>query len=129
MNTDSDVRRLLVESCHSSADAERQINDQLQSPEFIERLVSIAVDDEDYQGDAPMRAAYYLSKAGPELLISYESRLLLLLETADGYGASIALTLARMGSSGALPEIARRVQAGWWPEHTYKEALVLYVVV
>lgn len=126
MILEAETRQLLIHSCHSSAEAEERILRELQSPEFVSLLVDIAVDMSDYQGDAPMQAAYFLSKAPLSLIQPHEIALLALLESADGYAGSVALVLGCMKSQQAKPLIQQRLAEGWWPEHLYKEALSCY---
>ena len=127
MIEEPETRRLLIDSCHSSAEAEGRLHGELQSEEFVGLLVRIAVDADDYQGDAPMQAAYSLSQADPSLLQPHEREMLALLGTADGYAGSVALALGRMQSSQAKPLIVKMLSAGCWPEHLYNQALSCYV--
>ncbi len=126
MIAETETRQLLIDSCHSSVEAEQRILEELTSPEFISLLVSIAVDADDYQGDAPMTAAYYLSKTSPHLTKPHEAVLLSLLTTADGYAGSVALVLGGMKSHEAQPHIARMAAAGYWPQESFSEALSCY---
>lgn len=126
MILEPEIRQLLIDSCHSSVEAEERILSELQSAQFLNLLVHIAIDADDYQGDAPMQAAYFLSKASPLLTHPHEAALLELLESADGYAGSVALVLGRIKSQQAKPIIALRLEEGWWPEHLYKEALSCY---
>lgn len=125
MIDETKARQLLIDSCHSSAEAEHCISQELNSAEFIGVLVRIAVDADDYQGDAPGAAAHFLSQAEPTLVKPYEYPLVALLESADGYAGSIALILGRMRSAGAKAVIEHRIAEGW-PEHLYKQALSFY---
>ena len=120
------TRQLLIESCHSSLAAEQRILAELSTPAFVELLVQIAVDADDFQGDAPMTAAYYLSRAEPSLTKPYEPDLLALLTTADGYSGSIALTLGRMQSLLAKPTIEQMFAQGCWPIETFRQAVACY---
>ena len=124
MITESETRKLLIEACHSSSAAEQHILGELQSPEFIGLLVCIAVDADDHQGDAPMTAAFYLSKASPTLTKQHEAALVSLLATADGYTGSVALVLSSMKSLEAKPLIARMAAEGYG--HPFPEALARY---
>ena len=126
MISEPEIRQLLIDSCHSSADAERRLLRELELEEFVGLLVHIAIDADDYQGDAPMQAAYFLSKAAPSHLQPYETVLISLLESTNGYAGSIALALGRMKSSEAKPIINQCLVEGWWPEHLYREALSAY---
>lgn len=127
MITEATVRRLLIDSCHSSERAGKAILDSLSSSEFVSLLVKIALDEDDYQGDAPMQAAYYLSQAPVELLLPFESQLLNLLPTANGYGGHIALTLGRMKSPLAKPVIITGLGNGErFDSWLFKEALSRY---
>ena len=126
MIAEAEARQLLIDSCAVTSEAEHRILGELQSPEFVNLLVHIAVDADDYEGDAPMQAAYFLTKASPELTRTHESALLTLLHTAQGYAGSVALVLGRMKSQQAKPFIIQAVAEGWWPEHFFKEALACY---
>lgn len=119
MISEREARQLLIDSCHSSTKAADVILEELQSPEFVRLLVKIAVDSDDHQGDAPMQAAYYLSKAPPSLTRAHEAALLALLDTDIGYGGSVAIVLGRMMSRQAKPVIAHRLAEGWWPADSY----------
>lgn len=124
MTTESDTRKLLIEACHSSAAAEQRILGELHSAEFVGLLVRIAVDADDHQGDAPMTAAFYLSKASPNLTKEHEASLVSLLATADGYAGSIALVLSEMKSIEARSLIASMAAEGYG--HPFPEALARY---
>ena len=126
MIDETKARELLIDSCYSSAEATHCISQELSSAKFIDVLVHIAVDADDYQGDAPGAAAYFLSQAEPVLVEPYEDRLLVLLESADGYAGSVAVILGRMKSARAKAVIEHGVTEGWWPEHLYKQALSFY---
>jgi len=126
MMAEAVVRELLIRSCHSSSEAVRELLSELSSPAFIDLLVRIAVDADDHGGDAPMQAAYFLSRASPAHIRIHEKQLVALLNTADGYSGHVALALGRIQSPEAKPIIANRLIEGWWPEHLYREALSLY---
>ena len=122
------IRQLLIDSCHSSKEAESLILSNLASDEFIALLVRIAIDEDDFEGDAPMQAAYYLSKAAPELLQPFEPQLLSLLTSANGFGGHVALALGRMHSRQAEPIIRSELGDGKFPSAwLYEEALKNYV--
>lgn len=99
MIDETKARQLLIDSCYSSAEAERCISQELNSAEFNDVLARIVVDADDYQGDAAGAAAYFLSQADPVLVKPYEDQLLVLLESADGYAGSVGLILGRMKSA------------------------------
>ena len=126
MISESEARKLLIDSCHSVEEAEKQIHSELKSGEFVNLLVRIAIDEDDYQGDAPMQAAYFVSQAATQFIAPHENVLLQLLESANGYAGFVALSLARIKSTNAKPIIAQRLKEGWWPEHLYQEALSCY---
>ena len=120
------ARQRLVDSCHSSREADQELRASLGSAEFIALLVEIAVDRDDHQGDAPMRAAYYLSQASPDLVRPFEGQLLELLRRAEGYGGHVALALGRMRSARARPFIESELRDGtrfdaWLFEEALKE--------
>lgn len=62
MEWEKNVRDLLIETMHSSAAAEQQILAELSKPEFVDLLLTIAIDAADYGGDAPTAAGFYLTK-------------------------------------------------------------------
>jgi hypothetical protein len=76
------ARQLLIDSCYSSREAAEELLKNLASPAFVSLLVKIALDEDDHEGDAPMQAAYYLSKAPVDLTRPFESQLLRLLPVA-----------------------------------------------
>jgi hypothetical protein len=127
MITEHEARQLLIDSCHSSTEADAALLSKLASPEFVSLLVRIALDEEDYGGDAPMQAAYYLSQAPSENVRPFEPQLLALLTTANGYGGHVALALGRMRSSSAKAVIQSELGDGEFPSAwLYKEALKHY---
>jgi HEAT repeat protein len=126
MISEAEARQLLIDSCAVTSEAEHRILGELKSDEFVSLLVHIAVDADDYEGDAPMQAAYFLTKVSPELTQPHETALLALLHTAQGYAGDVALVLGRMKSQQAKPFIVEAVANGWWPEHFFAEALACY---
>ena len=124
MLPETELRQLLIDSCHSVTLAENRILTELESADFIAQLVFIAIDALDYQGDAPMQAAYFLSTTNPSLVTPHEAELRSLVETADGYSGSIAVALGRMRSPLAKPLIEKRAREGWGQQ--YDKALALY---
>lgn len=127
MISEETTRQLLIESCHSSREADEKLLGHLSSSEFVSLLVKIALDEDDYQGDAPMQAAYYLSQAPVTLAKPFEKKLIGLLTAANGYGGHIALTLGRMRSDTAKPVITEELENGErFDAWLYKEALKQY---
>jgi hypothetical protein len=126
MMEESLARQLLIDSCYSSSEAEQRIRVELLLPEFVETLVRIAVDEDDYEGDAPMQAAYFLSEAPLFLIRPHESELLRLLTTADGYKCWVAIALGRIKSPEAKPVILRMVEEGLSPPHLFEQAVGFY---
>jgi hypothetical protein len=86
---------LLVDSCHSSNKAIDFFESNLDNPNLIALLYNIARDGKKINGDAPMQAAYYLSRCQGKLLEPYQFGLLEILPLVDGYGGHIALALAK----------------------------------
>lgn len=70
------IRELLIASCHSSLKAQRFFESQLDSAELLDCLMRIAVDADDYGGDAPMQAARYISQFSPNLIEKHEEDLI-----------------------------------------------------
>jgi len=123
------ARQLLIDSCYSSQEADKELLKNLTAPEFVSLLVKITLDEEDYEGDAPMQAAYYLSKAPVELTKPFENRLRRLLPDALGYGGHVALTLGRMESAKARTVIQAELGDGArFDAWLYEEALKQYDV-
>ncbi|HZK79929.1 MAG TPA: hypothetical protein VFC46_02655 [Humisphaera sp.] len=98
MVDEKEIRELLIASCHSSAAAIRFFRDHLEDQNLLRLLVHIAQDADDYEGDAPMQAAYWLSESSGAVLISHEPMLFEMLPLVDGYGGSVALALGKTGS-------------------------------
>ena len=108
------IRKLLIDSCHSSADAESQLESRLDDSQLTACLVRIARDADDYGGDAPMQAAYYLSKTSADLLAPHESALIDTIPVADdaGYTGHIAIALAKTNTVSVKPLIERAAAEG-----------------
>jgi len=62
MKSERDIRNLLINTMHSSPVAEQQILAELSKPEFVDLLLTIAIDAANYGGDAPTAASFYLTK-------------------------------------------------------------------
>lgn len=92
------IRHLLVASCHSSSEAEQYFADRADDAELLTLLLKIAVDENGLEGDAPMQAAHFAAQFPGTLLAQYESELLELLGTANGYRGHVAIALAKTGS-------------------------------
>jgi len=95
-----EIRRMLIETCYSSKMTEQYFLDRLSEADLLALLVKIAVDEEGYLGDAPMAAAHFVAQFPKEMLGPYEPTLFNLFPEADdsGYGASVAIALAKTGS-------------------------------
>jgi hypothetical protein len=98
MLDDARIRGLLIDSCHSSADAVAYFRANLSNAELLALLVKIARDADDHGGDAPMQAAYWVSQYPSSLLIPHEAALFEMLPIVDGYAGHVALALAKTGS-------------------------------
>jgi hypothetical protein len=124
MYEESVIRELLIDSCHSSATADRFFTDRLSESDLLDVLVKIAVDNEGHLGDAPMTAAYYVSRFPRELLIPHEAELFDLLRRADGYGGSVAIALAKTRSARARTRIIQEFKGrSALDEWSFKEAM------
>jgi hypothetical protein len=97
------IRELLIQSCHSSDDADAQLRSQLDDTDFIACLVLIALDRDDFGGDAPMQAAYYLAKSSPSLLMPHANTLVETLPIADdrGYAGHLSIAIAKTNADSA----------------------------
>lgn len=123
------LRQLLIDSCHSSKQADEELLKNLSSQEFVALLVKIALDEDDYEGDAPMQAAYFLSKAPVERTKPFENQVLRLLPVASdsGYGGHVALTLGRMKSAEAKAILKAELSDGTrFDAWLFEEALKQY---
>jgi hypothetical protein len=97
------IRELLIQSCHSSNAADVQLTSQIGDAAFIADLANIARDRDDFGGDAPMQAAYYLSQASPELLLPHATKLLETVPVADdcGYLGHLSIAIAKTNATTA----------------------------
>jgi hypothetical protein len=121
------IRELLIESCHSSADANRFFKSHLNDAELLECLVNIAVDAEDYGGDAPMEAAYWVSEFPAALIKKHEKELIAVLSSADVNGSLIALALGKTQSLMAKPLILAELGDGQrYDAWLFRKALAYY---
>ena len=124
---ESNLRKVLIESCHSSEEADKYMMSILNSEDIVEQLVNIALDKNEIGGDAPMQAAYYLSQSAPMSLFSYEKILIELLQDSKPYNGHIALALGRMGSTKAKKLIEKELGDGEFVgSWLYEEALICY---
>ncbi len=99
MYDETEVRSLLIDSCHSSKDAQAYFDSRLSDPDLLDVLMTIATDTEDHGGDAPMQAAYYASKFSGLLLAPYEQLLITLLPHVNGFAGHVALALGKTRST------------------------------
>lgn len=98
MEDDATIRQILIDSCHSSQEAQDLLDSRISDPEFLAKLIEIAEDSEDYQGDAPMQAAYYASKASAAMLINHIEALIRMFPEVNGYGGHVALAIGKTRS-------------------------------
>ena len=112
MYDEHNIRELLIASCHSSIKVQQYFDSRLDDPELLRLLWSIAKDEAGYLGDAPMQAAYYLSKFPPNLLRPYETELLAMLSDVDGYGGHIAVALGKVKSDVGKQAILKELGDG-----------------
>ena len=89
MYDEADIRDKLIDSCHSSKEAEQFFMTRLGDKELLALLMKIAEDSDDYGGDAPMQAAHFAAQYSGTLLAPYEPTLFRLLTTVNGYGGHI----------------------------------------
>jgi hypothetical protein len=126
--TDSEprIRELLIASCHSSQAAKEYFRSRLGDAELLRLLVRIARDAEDYEGDAPMQAAYWASQYPTELLVPHEPALLEMLPIVNGYGGHVALALGKTrtsrGRAAILQELGDGKRFDAWLFHKGLEA-------
>ena len=112
MIDESAIRELLIDSCHSSAAADNFFRCHLDDTELLALLVQIVRDADDYQGDAPMQAAYWMSQFRGDLLMLHEASLLEMLPIVDGYGGHVALALGKTRSPRGRQAIVRELGNG-----------------
>ena len=102
------IRKLLIDSCHSSVEAQQFFRSRLDDSKMLLLLLRIAKDDEDYGGDAPMQAAYYLSQFSASMLVPHAHELLAKLPVTDGFASHIAVALGKT----QLPEVRQALLEG-----------------
>jgi hypothetical protein len=121
------VRDLLIDSCHSSKQAQGFFEARIDDEKLLQLLISIAKDAEGYLGDAPMQAAYYASQFSGESLLPYEAELIDMLPRVDGYGGHVALALGKTksapGKKAILSELGDGTRFDSW---LFREALSHY---
>ena len=106
------IRQLLIDSCHSSSSADEFFRCHVDDAGLLALLVRIARDADDYQGDAPMQAAYWMSQYSADLLMPHEPALLEMLPIVDGYGGHVALALGKTRSPRGRAAIAKELGNG-----------------
>ena len=127
MFDEAHIRDLLVKSCHSSKEARTFFESRRNDAELLALLVLIAKDDEDYEGDAPMRAAYYASQFPGNLLLPHEAELRAMLPIVEGYGGHIALALGKTKSVAGKTAILNGLGDGTrFDAWLFREALSQY---
>jgi hypothetical protein len=121
------ICELLVASCHSDVEARSFFESNISNPDLVALLYNIARDDKSVGGDAPMQAAYYLSKCPRQLLSLYQDGLMEILPLVDGYGGHIALSLAKADFLPARELIINELGDGKrFDAWLYMEALKIY---
>ena len=106
------IREKLIQACHSSKQARQYFESRLDDVPLLNCLVKIAVDAEDYGGDAPMEAAYYFSRYPSNLIEKHDKDLIAALPRVNGYGGAIALALGKAKSLTAKPLILSELGDG-----------------
>jgi hypothetical protein len=103
VEAENELRHLLIETCHSSDQARAYFEARLADEGMLRTLVRIAVDAEGYLGDAPMQAAFWISRYPAALIAPHERAILDAIPTAEegGYAGHFALTLGKIRSKSA----------------------------
>jgi NaMN:DMB phosphoribosyltransferase len=105
--TDAALRELLILSCHSCAEAASCFLQHGQDPELLARLVKIAIDEDDHQGDAPMEAAYLVERYPAAMMPAHAAALLRGFPVLEaGYNDALAVALAKTKHPAAQERIA-----------------------
>ncbi|WP_024330164.1 hypothetical protein [Simiduia agarivorans] len=101
MYQESDIRELLIETCYSNEQAATFFEQRLEDEALLAILVTIALDEDDFGGDAPMASGDYIPRYPTECLKNYEPQFLAILESewASVRHEDIALALAKINSS------------------------------
>ena len=101
MYQEPDIRELLIETCYSNEQACAFFEERLEDDALLEILVSIAIDEDDYGGDAPMASGDFIPRYPAESLKKYEQQFLGILESewASVRHEDIALALAKINSN------------------------------
>jgi hypothetical protein len=127
MHSEAHIRDLLIKSCHASKDAQAFFESRRNDEELLALLIRIAKDAEDYEGDAPMQAAYYASQFPGSLLLPYEAELRAMLPIVNGYGGHIALALGKTKSIAGKQVILNELGDGTrFDARLFREALSQY---
>ncbi len=125
-----DIRELLIETMHSNDSADSYFHQKLVDREMLKILVRIALDDEDFGGDAPMAAGDYIHQYPAEWLKEHEASFLDILkrEYSDARPEDIALALAKFKSLSAKSFIEKEIrELEWGPRcERFEAALALY---
>ncbi len=108
---ESEIRNLLIDTCLISRkkNADLKLMEYMKDRSMCELLVKIAKDEDDYQGDAPMQAAYYLRFIDSDLLKKFENELIEMFEYVDGYQGHIAILLGIIKSRKGLELIKNEI--------------------
>lgn len=124
------IRELLIETCYSNEKASKYFESKIDDQNMLQILVSIAVDEDDFGGDAPMAAGSYIPMYPVPMLKEYEKEFLdiLVREYSDARPEDIALALAKIQSSAAKPIIEQNIkELEYGPRcEIFEEALKLY---
>ncbi|KWU48827.1 hypothetical protein [Pseudomonas palleroniana] len=121
------LRALLILCWHSSQVADLFFLSHANCTRFLVQLAEIAIDEKDYQGDAPPAAAYYLGKLPPLMLKDVADILLRGFPVEEcGHNNSLALAIALSGVEGGKTKVQGAYENDFLSTDSYEKAMAIY---
>ena len=121
------LRELLILCWHSSKVAEQFFLSHTNCAGLLVQLAEIAIDEKDYQGDAPPAAAYYLEKLPPSMLTDVAGILLRGFPVEEcGHNNSLAIAVALSGAEGGQAKIQSAYDKDFLSTESYDKAMAIY---
>ena len=121
------LRELLILCWHSSQIADSLFLSHANCTRFLVQLAQIAIDEKDYQGDAPPAAAYYLEKLPPPVLKGVADILLRGFPVEEcGHNNSLAVAIALSGIEGGRAKVQGAYENDFLNTDSYEKAMAIY---
>jgi len=128
VSTEEMLRELLILCWHSSKVADQFFLSHANCAHFLVQLAEIAIDEKDYQGDAPPAAAYYLEKLPPSMLAGITGILLHGFPVEEcGHNNSLAVAIALSRAEGGQAKVQSAYEKGFLSKESYEKAMAIYV--